>query len=198
MPLYRCRPGTRSAPMPFNYILFILYILYPRCYIYCVYRYILITYVCIRIYSHSRPEHRAPGAPAHELTKSRTRRKERTQKPTQAPYIAPLFLWTIPRPSRAHDARRSFTQSYSSPHPFIYKYLRYILYILKIYNIYVYIMCIYISIGIYKISVAKKRANRTQKEYTHSQSKEQSNTTKKRESTAKRSKDTATPSTTRC
>lgn len=28
-------------------------------------------------------------------------------------------------------------------------------------------MCIYISIGIYKISAAKKRANRTQKEYTH-------------------------------
>lgn len=33
-------------------------------------------------------------------------------------------------------------------------------------------MCIYISIGIYKISAAKKRANRTQKEYTHSQRKE--------------------------
>lgn len=28
-------------------------------------------------------------------------------------------------------------------------------------------MCIYLSIGIYKISAAKKRANRTQKEYTH-------------------------------
>lgn len=28
-------------------------------------------------------------------------------------------------------------------------------------------MCIYISIDIYKISTAKKRANRTQKEYTH-------------------------------
>lgn len=53
-------------------------------------------------------------------------------------------------------------------------------------------MCIYISIGIYKISAAKKRANRTQKEYTHSQGKEESNTTKKRENTAKRSKDTAT------
>ena len=73
----------------------------------------------------------------------------------------------MPRPSRAHDARRSVTQSFSSPHPFIYKYLRYILYILKIYNICVYILCIYLSIGIYKISVAKKRANRTQKEYTH-------------------------------
>ena len=47
-------------------------------------------------------------------------------------------------------------------------------------------MCIYISIGIYKISAAKKRANRTQKEYTHSQSKEQSNTTKKRERTPPR------------
>ena len=46
-------------------------------------------------------------------------------------------------------------------------------------------MCVYnvlyISIGIYKISTAKKRENRTQKEYTHSQSKAQSNTTKKRE-----------------
>ena len=153
--------------MPFNYILFILYILYPRCYIYCVYRYILITYVNIRIYSRPRPERRAPGAPAHKLTKSRTRREERTQKPTQAPYIAPCSYRPYPRPSRAHDARRSFTQSYSSP-PLLYiKYLRYILYILKIYNICVYIMCIYLSIGIYKISAAKKRANRTQKEYTH-------------------------------
>ena len=55
-------------------------------------------------------------------------------------------------------------------------------------------MCIYLSIGIYKISAAKKRANRTQKEYTQPP---QSNTTKKRENTPKRSKDTATPNTTR-
>lgn len=44
-------------------------------------------------------------------------------------------------------------------------------------------MCIYLSIGIYKISAAKKRANRTQKEYTQPP---QSNTTKKRERTPPR------------
>lgn len=77
-----------------------------------------------------------------------------------------LIDHTPPQPST-----RRTTELYTAvqlPPPFyIYKYPRYILYILEIYNICVYIMCIYISIGIYKISAAKKRANRTQKEYTH-------------------------------
>lgn len=106
-----------------------------------------------------QPAHTPPGAPPHSTPSPSTR------EPHTSAIYRPLSLY---RPSRAHDAQRSFTQSYSSPpHTFIYKYPRYILYILKIYNICVYIMCIYISIGIYKISAAKKRANRTQKEYRH-------------------------------
>lgn len=149
--------------MPFNYILFILYILYPRCYIYCVYRYILITYVNIRIYRHSRPERRAPGAPRTNSPNPEPDARNAPRSPHKRHISPPILIPSQP-------STRRTTELYTAvqlPHTFIYKYPRYILYILKIYNICVYIMCIYISIGIYKISAAKKRANRTQKEYTH-------------------------------
>lgn len=83
-------------------------------------------------------------------------------------HISPPYSYR-PYPAPAeHTTHDGVLHSRTAPpHPFIYKYLRYILYILEIYNICVYIMCIYLSIGIYKISAAKKIANRTQKEYTH-------------------------------
>lgn len=153
--------------MPFNYILFILYILYPRCYIYCVYRYILITYVNIRIYRHSRPERRAPGAPRTRSPKPEPGARNAPRSPHKR-HISPPILIDHAPPQPSTRRTTEFYTAVQLPPPFyIYKYPRYILYILKIYNICVYIMCIYISIGIYKISAAKKRANRTQKEYTH-------------------------------
>lgn len=181
-------------PRPLNYLLLRLYILYLRCYIYCVYRYILITYVILEYTAAPAQNTGHQERPRTQSPKPEPDARTRPRSPAQAPYIAPHSLYaSAPKPSNTRDG--ALHSRSAPPHPFIYKYLRYILYILKIYNICVYIMCIYLSIGIYRISAAKKRANRTQKEYTHSQSKAQSNTTKK--NTSNRSKDTATPNTTR-
>lgn len=121
-----------------------------------MYRYILITYVILEYTAvpAQNAEHQERRAQAHQIP-NRTQGTH-PEAHTSAIYC-PYSYRPYPRPSRAHDARRSFTQSYSSPRPFIYKYLRYILYILEIYNICVYIMCIYISIGIYKALPRRER-----------------------------------------
>lgn len=109
-----------------------------------------------------QPAHTPPGAPPHSTPSPSTREPH-----TSAIYRPPYSYRPYPAPAEHTTHDGALHSRTAPPHPFIYKYLRYILYILEIYNICVYIMCIYISIGIYKISAAKKRANRTQKEYTH-------------------------------